>query len=94
MRHRGLRAKNRRPETFSADFGETRAAAWAVTEASWVPIAVAASFRDYVADAPKADLHLFGLQPEADFDLMRTLVRATRSSALFVRDSGQESVLA
>jgi hypothetical protein len=58
------------------------------------PVAVSASFRDYVLEAPRADINLFGLQPVADFDLMRTLVRAMRSSALFVRDSGEESALA
>lgn len=58
------------------------------------PLAVAAPFRDFVPRAPQADINVFGLRPEADFDAMRTLVRATRSSALFVRDSGQESALA
>jgi amino acid transporter len=58
------------------------------------PLAVHASFREFVLEAPRADVNLFGLQPVADFDLMRSLVRSMRSSALFVRDSGQESALA
>ncbi|MEM1126955.1 MAG: amino acid permease [Bacteroidota bacterium] len=58
------------------------------------PLAVVASFRDYVAEAPRADINLFGLPPGADFGFMQTLVHATRSSALFVRDSGQENALA
>ena len=58
------------------------------------PLAAAGTFRDFVTGAPPADINIFGLQPEADFDFMRTLVRATRSSALFVRDSGEESALA
>jgi hypothetical protein len=58
------------------------------------PLAVTASFRDYVTEAPHADINLFGLQPVADFGLMRALVRAARSSAIFVRDSGEESALA
>lgn len=58
------------------------------------PLAVSGSFRDFVPNAPPADINLFGLRPDADFDLMRSLVRATRSSALFVRDSGEESALA
>jgi len=57
-------------------------------------VAVAAPFRDYVPNAPSADINIFGLQAEPDFDFMRTLVRATRSSALFIRDSGEESALA
>jgi amino acid transporter len=58
------------------------------------PLAVTAGFRDYVVEAPHADINLFGLQPVADFDFMRALVRAMRSSAIFVRDSGEESALA
>lgn len=58
------------------------------------PVTVAAPFRDYVPTAPSADINIFGLRTDADFDFMRALVRATRSSALFVRDSGEESALA
>jgi hypothetical protein len=51
-------------------------------------------FDDALAAAPQADLSIFGLGSEPDFELMRYLVEETRSSSLFVRDSGQESVLA
>ncbi len=51
-------------------------------------------FGDYVGQAPQADLHIFGLTARPDFDFVRDVVDRTRSSCLFVRDSGHESVLA
>lgn len=58
------------------------------------PHVVTAPFREYVMHAPRADINIFGLQPDADFDFMRVIVRATGSTALFIRDSGHESALA
>ena len=52
------------------------------------------AFDDYLREAPQADLSVFGLLPDPDFDFCRRMVRATRSTCLFVRDSGQESALA
>ena len=52
------------------------------------------AFEDAVPSAPQADLNLFGLTKDPDFDFMRSMVRATRSSCLYVRDSGQENALA
>jgi hypothetical protein len=52
------------------------------------------AFRDAVPNAPQADLNIFGLPPGPDFDFMRSMVDQTRSSCLFVADSGQESALA
>lgn len=43
---------------------------------------------------PAADLNIFGLAPEPDFEAARRLVRETRSACLFVQDSEEESVLA
>jgi len=51
-------------------------------------------FTDYIHDAPQADLNIFGLQPEPDFDTIRQLVEDTDSTCMFVRDSGRESALA
>ena len=51
-------------------------------------------FREYLQDAPQADLNIFGLQPEPDFDTIRQLVDTTDSTCMFVRDSGRESALA
>ena len=52
------------------------------------------AFKDAVPHAPQADLNIFGLPPGPDFDFMRSMVDQTRSSCLFVADSGQESALA
>ncbi|CAN5876395.1 amino acid permease [soil metagenome] len=51
-------------------------------------------FFEQVTHAPVADLTSFGLSTEIDFDLLGRLVQLTRSSCLFVRDSGEENVLA
>lgn len=55
---------------------------------------VTGSFREYVAEAPHADLNIFGLLLDPDFDFARSLVDKTASSCIFVRDSGHESALA
>jgi len=52
------------------------------------------AFPDYLHEAPQADLNIFGLQPEPDFDTIRQLVEDTDSTCMFVRDSGRESALA
>jgi amino acid transporter len=51
-------------------------------------------FTEYIYEAPQADLNIFGLQPEPDFDTIRQLVEDTDSTCMFVRDSGRESALA
>lgn len=51
-------------------------------------------FDAYIKAAPQADLNIFGLQPEPDFDTIRRLVDQTDSTCMFVRDSGRESALA
>mgnify|MGYP006281408351 CR=1 FL=1 len=51
-------------------------------------------FSDYIQQAPQADLNIFGLQPEPDFEVIRHLVETTESTCMFVRDSGRESALA
>jgi len=51
-------------------------------------------FGTYIKSAPQADLNIFGLQPEPDFDTIHQLVDQTDSTCMFVRDSGRESALA
>jgi len=51
-------------------------------------------FAEHLAQAPQADLSIFGLGGEPDFAFMREMTSTTHSSCLFVRDSGQESALA
>ncbi|MFW6193750.1 MAG: Na-K-Cl cotransporter, partial [Gemmatimonadota bacterium] len=54
----------------------------------------AASFRASVERAPQADLGVFGLVADPDFGFVEEMRDRSGSSVLFVRDSGQESVLA
>ncbi len=51
-------------------------------------------FNSYVPDAPPADLNVFGLPDEPDFNFICRMVDETRASCVFVRDSGEESALA
>jgi hypothetical protein len=46
------------------------------------------------AEAPQSDIDIMGLQPEPDFDWMLRVIHLTRSSCLFVGDSGRESARA
>lgn len=43
---------------------------------------------------PTADLDIFGLAGEPDFENARRMLRMTSSSCLYVRDSDEENVLA
>ncbi len=52
------------------------------------------AFNNYVADAPQADLNIFGLSADPDFAFIRRMVGETSSSCLFILDSGEESALA
>jgi len=54
----------------------------------------AGHFEDQVSRVPQADVSVFGLVASPDFDRLRRLVELSSSTCLFVRDSGQESVLA
>ncbi|GIV60575.1 MAG: Na-K-Cl cotransporter [Rhodothermaceae bacterium] len=51
-------------------------------------------FLERLAEAPRADVQLLGLPREVDPAFLKTVVSRTRSSCLFVRDSGRESALA
>lgn len=51
-------------------------------------------FRDKIVEAPGADLNILGLAREVDKALLEEIVFKTRSTCLFVRDSGRESALA
>ncbi len=52
------------------------------------------SFDDFVANAPRADLNIFGLNSAPDLGFVRHMVDETGASCIFVRDSGNESALA
>jgi solute carrier family 12 sodium/potassium/chloride transporter 2 len=52
------------------------------------------SFKENLTSAPGADINIFGLADELPFSFMREVPELTKSSCLFVKDSGQESALA
>jgi hypothetical protein len=52
------------------------------------------SFMERLKDAPPADLQILGVPQRIDLKFMQEVVGKTRSSCLFVRDSGRESALA
>lgn len=52
------------------------------------------NFWEVVDEAPRADLHIFGLARRVDAGFLGKLVERTGNSCLFVRDSGRESALA
>lgn len=51
-------------------------------------------FMDAVAQAPRADLDIFGLSREPDMQFVQNLTKLVNGSCVFVRDSGDESALA
>ncbi len=52
------------------------------------------SFVECCAAGPQSDIDIMGLQPNPDFDWMGRMIDKTRSSCLFVADSGGESARA
>ncbi len=51
-------------------------------------------FKTALNNAPRADLDLFGLPDPVDFDFMQDVMKARRSACMFVKDSGDENILA
>ena len=51
-------------------------------------------FNQALRKAPIADVSVFGIPPNPDFSVLLTWVDLTRSTVLFVKDSGRESALA
>ena len=52
------------------------------------------SFKDLIGRAPQADLNIFGLVPNPNFEFMDTMVAETQTTCLFIRDSGLENIFA
>ncbi len=52
------------------------------------------NFKDTVANAPSADLNIFGMDENLRFEFVQEMTLLTNSSCLFVKDSGHESILA
>ena len=51
-------------------------------------------FNTFIANAPEADLNIFGLVDNPDFNFMEKMVDNTQTTCLFIRDSGMENILA
>lgn len=51
-------------------------------------------FRENLTRIPRADLNIMGIQTDPELTFMRDIVEVTRTSTLFVRDSGTESAMA
>lgn len=49
---------------------------------------------DRLSQAPQADLNIFGMPGEVDFNRLRRMVEETRASCVFLVGSGEESALA
>lgn len=52
------------------------------------------NFKEFIGQSPAADLNIFGLAPTPDFRFIEEMVSETRSTCLFIRDSGLENILA
>lgn len=52
------------------------------------------NFFETVNNAPPADLNIFGMEENLDFNFVKEMAYKTKSSCLFVKDSGHESILA
>jgi hypothetical protein len=51
------------------------------------------SFYEALENAPRADINIFGLSEVLNFEVMRQTSEVSKSSCLFVKDSGKESAL-
>lgn len=54
---------------------------------------IVGDFKETVQNAPKTDLNVFGISNDFDCDMMRDLSSLLGSSCIFIRDSGEESIL-
>jgi hypothetical protein len=50
-------------------------------------------FPGVIAEAPRADINIFGLSDKVPFNTIRKMPEFTKSSCLFVKDSGKENAL-
>lgn len=52
------------------------------------------TFRNRIQQAPMADINIFGLVPNPNFEFMDKMVEETQTTCLFIRDSGLENIFA
>jgi hypothetical protein len=58
------------------------------------PVVMGGTYDDALAAAPQADISVFGIPERPRRTVLRAAMERTRSSCLFVRDSGTESAIA
>ena len=51
-------------------------------------------FNSIIRNAPSADLNIFGMDEDLKFEFVKEMSAKTKSTCLFVKDSGHESILA
>ena len=51
-------------------------------------------FNDFISNSSEADINIFGLVQNPDFNFMEEMVKKTNTTCLFIRDSGFENILA
>ena len=51
-------------------------------------------FNSIITKAPSADLNIFGMHEDLEFGFVKEMSEKTKSTCLFVKDSGHESILA
>ncbi len=51
-------------------------------------------FNEVISNAPSADLNIFGMDEDLKFEFVKEMSTKTKSTCLFVKDSGHESILA
>lgn len=67
---------------------------WTRLPANTETFVASGDYRNHLATAPEADLHVFGIPDNLDFPYLRSFVGETRSSCMFLMGSGVESALA
>lgn len=80
------------------DGEKARAAQERLFDRARLPVATEAviligEFKAMIPSAPDADLNIFGISNELDGDTMHNLATAANTSCLFVKDSGDESMV-
>ena len=55
---------------------------------------ITGNFKEALVNCPRADINIFGIGKDLPFEFMREASELTKSSCLYVKDSGHESALA
>lgn len=82
------------PEQINAHHILTRLADRARLPANTDLVILTGDFFETIAQVPYADLNIFGVSENLDCESLRNLAKHVNTSCLFVKDSGEESILA